>query len=320
MSTGLTAAATTASRIRDAARRAPLLLVAAGVFLYSTGPVMLQASQLSGPVFSFWRLWIGVAGLGVVVAVQRRFGVAVPEWRRWRVAAWAGVAFGAHQLLFFTAVKITTVVDVSLMNALAPIVTAIGARWMFGERPGHGFWRWAVIAIVGAALLAVAASAAPAGSAVGMTMALLNVVCFAIFFLLSKRGRDHLPVMTFLLGTILVAALVVSAFVGLTGAHPMRARGVDLALAAGVALGPGLIGHFIMTWPLRYVPANIPPVLRLAQPFIAGVLAWWLLGEPLSWRHVLAGTLVVVGAAGTVLSRDGRRLRAQAQAAEIDRP
>lgn len=69
MSTGLTAAATTASRIRDAARRAPLLLVAAGVFLYSTGPVMLQASQLSGPVFSFWRLWIGVAGLGVVVAV-----------------------------------------------------------------------------------------------------------------------------------------------------------------------------------------------------------------------------------------------------------
>lgn len=191
---------------------------------------------------------------------------------------------------------------------------------MFGERPGGGFWRWAIIAIVGAALLAVAASAAPAGSAVGMTMALLNVACFATFFLLSKRARDHLPVMAFLLGTILVAALVVSAFVAATGAHPWRARDVDLALAAGVALGPGLLGHFVMTWPLRYVPANIPPVLRLAQPFIAGALAWWLLGEALSWRHVFAGALVVVGAAGTVLSRDGRRLRAEARAGQLDGP
>lgn len=127
--------------------------MAVGVVLYSTGPVLLQTSTLSGPQFSFWRLWIaGGAGLAVTAST------------------------------------------------------------------------------------------------------------------------DHLPVMAFLLGTIFVAALLVSAFVALAGMDPTRATTTDLALAAAVALGPGLLGHFIMTWPLRYVPANIPPIMRLAQPFIAGPL------------------------------------------------
>jgi drug/metabolite transporter (DMT)-like permease len=40
------------------------------------------------------------------------------------------------------------------------------------------------------------------------------------------------------------------------------------------------------------------------------VLAWWVLGEALSWRHLIAGALVTVGAAGTIMGRDGRALRA----------
>jgi drug/metabolite transporter (DMT)-like permease len=303
----------TADRIRSAARRYPLVLVAAGVLLYSTGPVMVQASEVSGAVFSFWRLWIGVIALGGLTVVQLRAGVPRPRAHQWRVAVWAGVAFGAHQLLLFTAIRITTVVDVTLVGALAPVVTAAGARWMFAERPGRGFWGWAAVAIVGAALLAVAASSAPTGNVPGMVMALANVLAFAAFFLLSKRGRDHLAVVPFLFGTITVAAVVVSAFVLATGAPAMQVRVTDLALAAAVAIGPGTLGHFVMTWPLRYVPATIPPIMRLAQPFIAGALAWWLLSEPLSWRHLLAGALVVAGAAGTVLSSEGRRLRAEAR-------
>ena len=78
-------------RIQSSARRYPLLLVGAGVLLYSAGPVMLQASGLSGPVFSFWRLWFGVVVLGVATGVQRLTGVAWPTREQWRWAAMAGV-------------------------------------------------------------------------------------------------------------------------------------------------------------------------------------------------------------------------------------
>lgn len=301
-------------RVAGFAARFPLVLVASGVVLYSTGPIMLQASSLSGPAFSFWRLLIGAVLLTSLAATgaRRRHAPVLPgrEGRRWTVIA--GVCFGVHQLLFMTAVKLTSVVDVSLMNALAPVATALGAWWLFRERPGPRFFAWSALAIGGGAWLAVQASG-PTGNPLGMAMAIANVVCFAGFFLSSKRGREHVDVMPFLAGVMTVGVLLVGVFVAMTGVDVGSATRTDLLLAFGVAAGPGALGHFVMTWPLRWVPANIPPVMRLVQPALSGVLALLILGEPLGWVHVAGGLVVVVGAAGAVLSRDGRALQREAR-------
>ncbi len=276
---------------------------------------MLQRSGVSGPVFSFWRLWIGAAVLGsAALGVRVRTGQPLVRNRtalRW--PALAGVSFGIHQLMFMSAVKMTSVVDVALMNALAPIITALGAWWLFRERPGSRFFAWSAVAIGGGAFLALGASAGPTGNPGGMVLAVLNVVFFAGFFLTSKRGRDHIDVLPFLAGVMLVSAVVVSGYVLAVGEPVGAVARLDLLLAAGVALGPGALGHFVMTWPLRWVPANIPPVMRLAQPALSGGLALLVLGEPLTFSHLLGGLIVVTGAFGAISSRDGRKLRQQAR-------
>ena len=299
------------SGAQSLARSHPFVLVITGVLLYSTGPVLLQASSISGPAFSFWRLWIGAVILGAATWVQAS-GIGWPDGRAWRYSLWAGLAFAVHQLLFFSAVKVTSVADVSLMNALAPLVTAVGAAWLFGERPGHSFHRWSVLAIGGAIVIAVGGSGGPQGDPLGMTMAGVNVLAFAAFFLLSKKARDHLPVLPFLAGVMITAALSVSLFVAVTGIPVSGATGRDLLLAAAVAAGPGAVGHFVMTWPLRYVPATIPPVLKLAQPVLSGLLAFWLLAEPITGYHLIGGAVILAGVGGAMLSRGGRQMRRSA--------
>lgn len=290
--------------------------------LYSTGPVMLQSSALSGPAFSFWRLWIGAAFLGgLAIGRSRRDGAPLlpgGAGRTWAIRA--GVAFGIHQLMFMTAVKLTSVVDVALMNALAPIATALGAWWLFRERPGSRFFAWSAVAIGGGAALAISASGGPTGDPAGMALAVGNVAFFAVFFLASKASRDHIDVLPFLAVVMVVAAVLVSGYVLVTGEAVGVATGRDLLLAGGVAVGPGALGHFVMTWPLRWVPANIPPVMRLAQPAIAGILALLVLGEPLSLVHLLGGLVVVVGAAGAIGSRDGRALQREARESAARQP
>lgn len=286
-------------------------MVAVGIVLYSTGPVLLQASSISGPAFSFWRLWIGAAILGAATWWQST-AIGWPGRRAWRFPLWAGVAFAMHQLLFFTAVKVTSVADVTLMNALAPLVTAVGAAWLFGERPGPRFHRWSVLAIIGALVIAAGASGGPSGNPVGMSMAAGNVVAFAAFYLLSKKARDHLAVLPFLAGVMTVAAVTVSAFVGITGTPVDTASARDVLLAAAVAAGPGAVGHFVSTWPLRFLPANIPPVLRLGQPVLAALFAYWLLGEAITGYHVLGGAVVLGGVGGAMLSKSARSLRSAA--------
>lgn len=306
------------------AERYPLVLVGFGVLLYSTGPVLLQSSSVSGAVFSFWRLWIGTAVLGISAALLRlRRGqtpVTLHTGGAWRWPVVAGVFFGIHQLMFMTAVKMTSVVDVALMNALAPVITALGAWWLFRERPGSRFYAWSLLAIGGGAYLAVGASAGPAGNPVGMVLAVLNVVFFAGFFLASKRSRQHISVLPFLAGVMGTAAVVVSAWIMLTGTDVGTVTSRDLWLAFAVAAGPGAVGHFVMTWPLAFVPANIPPVMRLAQPAIAGILAWLFLGEVLTGTHVLGGVVIVIGAAGAIASKDGRNLRRQARLGDVPIP
>ena len=295
-------------RAAQLGERYPLALIVFGVFVFSTGPVLVQWSDVTGPVLSFWRLWIGVAGTGLLTLVHIRVSGRAPSREGWVWSGRAGIAFGFHQLMFMIAIKATSVVDVTLMQVLAPIVVAILAVPMFGERPGSRFRVWSLVAVAGAAVVAAAGSTGPEGEPAGMALAAGNVVLYALFFVWSKQGRGHIDVVPFLFGVMTLAAITVSAFVVVAGERPGSIDGGDLALAAAIALVPGGLGHFVSTWPLRWVPANIPPLLQLAIPFLSGGLAWLLLDEGITVLHVVGGCLTIAGVAGAIRSPAGRRL------------
>jgi len=302
MATSVTTPSSTADRLQRAGRRQPLAPIWFGVALYSTGPVFVQASSLSGPVFSFWRLWLGVPVLGVATLLLLRKGGRLPDLRALRWPLYSGLAFGLHQLMFMTALKATSVTDVSLMNTLAPIIVAIVAVPLFGERPSRTFRLWTLLAMAGAAVVVLGAAGGPEGQPLGMVLALGNVFAFAAFFLVSKLSRADIDVLPFLLGTMFVAALTVSAFVWITHQPLGAISGRDLLYTLAVAAGPGAVGHFATTWPLRWVAANVPPVIRLAQPVLSGLLAFLILGEAVTTAHLLGGSLTLAGVCGALLS------------------
>ena len=312
-------AETTSRRERTAgfAERHPISLIVLGVVVFSTGPVLVQWSELTGPVLSFWRLWIGVTGTAMLTAVHLRVTGRRPSRAGWTGAAWAGIAFGVHQLMFMTAVKATSVVDVTLMQVLAPIVVAVIAVRLFDERPGARFRIWSIVAVAGAAGVAVAGSSGPKGDPAGMALAAANVVMYALFFVMSKRTREHIDVVPFLFAAMSVAAVTVSAYCLLTGAPIAATRRGDIVIPLVMAAIPGGIGHFVSTWPLRWVPANIPPLLQLAIPFLSGALAWVLLGEGITLMHLVSGALTIIGVAGAIYSPGGRRLVREHDAALV---
>ena len=288
-------------------RRAPTAPVGAAVLLYSTGPVLAQATSVSGPVFSFWRLWFGVAVLGSAMVVHAAITGRWPALAAWRWSLGAGAAFGLHQLLMFSAIKATTVADVTLVGTLSPVVTALIALPFFRERPGVPFRLWSLVAMVGTAVVVIGASTSPEGDPAGMVLALANVFAFAAFFLLSKGSRGQLGVLPFLTGVMTVAAVVVSTYVVVTPEAIGTATTRDLVLCLIVAVVPGALGHAVMTWPLGWVPANVPPVLRLGVPVFASIWAWWLLSEPITLWHLTGGLVTIGGVAGAILSPSGRR-------------
>jgi drug/metabolite transporter (DMT)-like permease len=290
------------ARIRALGQRSPITAVVFGVVLFSTGPVMIAGATVSGPVFSFWRLWIGVVVLGIATLIYGRSRRGWPTLAGWKWAAICGLAFGFHQLTFMTALRLTSVVDVTLMNTIAPIVVGALAVPMFGERPGVGFRLWSVVAIGGTAIVVLAGSSGPNGDPIGMLLGALNVVGYSIYFVWSKLARDKIDTVPFLFGTTLFAALSVTVFVLFAGEPLTEISAHDLLLCVLVAALPGFLGHFAVTWSLRWVPANIPPVIMLAIPVLSGLMAWVFVGQGVHPAQVLGGAITIVGVAGALRS------------------
>lgn len=300
MATTTTPAVDDATGVRALARRSPVGVVVFAVVLFSTGPVMVGASDLSGPVFSFWRLWIGSGVLFVVALLNARRTHRWPSATGWKWACLGGVAFGLHQLTFMSALRMTSVVDVTLMNTIAPIVVAALAVPLFGERTGPAFRIWSGVAMVGAALVILAGSSGPEGDPLGMVLAAVNVVFYALFFVWSKQGREHIDPVSFIFGATFGAALTVSLFVVGAGDGVGSIGGRDLLLCIAVAMIPGFIGHFSITWSLRWVPANLPPVIMLTIPALSGLQAWAFIDQGITWAQVAAGVITLVGVAGAL--------------------
>lgn len=278
------------------------------MLLFSTGPVAVASAEASGPVLSFWRLWIGAALMGALSWIQVRSSGRRPDRTGWTWAGRCGVAFGVHQLFFMIAIKETSVVDVTLMQVLQPVFVGLLAVVLFGERPGRGFRLWSLVAIVGAAVVVLAGAGGPEGEPVGMALAAANVVFFAFYFVWSKQARDHIDTVPFLFGVVVAAGLVVGLYVLVAGEDAGGIGRDDLLRAVFIAAIPGALGHFVTTWPLRQVAANVPPVMQLAMPFLAGGLAWLLLDQRVTWLHVLGGAITSAGVVGSLLSPSGRRL------------
>ena len=293
----------------------PLLMLAIGVVLFSSGPVLIAASSTSGSVLSFWRLWMGAAVLGLVTVWRGRTSGTRASASGWRWTVAAGVAFGVHQLFFMIAIKATSVVDVTLMQTLQPILVGVLALLIFGERPGATFRLWSAVAVVGAAVVVLAGTSGPQGDPVGMALAIANVVFFALYFVSSKQAMVHISAVPFLFGVAVVAGLPVTLFVAVTGERPFAISGTDLVIAALIAVVPGALGHFVSTHPLSRVAANIPPVMQLGMPFIAGAFAWLLLGQAISALHLVGGLITVAGVVGALVSPGGRRLTRSPRAA-----
>jgi len=270
--------------------------------------VAVASAEASGPVLSFWRLWIGAALMGLLSWIQIRTSGRRPDRAGWTWAARCGIAFGVHQLFFMIAIKATSVVDVTLMQVLQPVFVGLLAAASFGERPGRGFRVWSLVAIVGAAVVVLAGAGGPEGEPVGMALAAANVVFFAFYFVWSKQARDHIDTVPFLFGVVVAAGVVVGLYLLVVGEAVGGIGGGDLVRALYIAAIPGALGHFVTTWPLRQVAANVPPVMQLAMPFLAGGLAWLLLDQRVTWLHVLGGAITIAGVVGSLASPSGRRL------------
>ena len=274
------------------------LLVALGACLWGCWCLFLRPAGLTGPQSAF--LCLAVLSLPLPFVLRRA------PWKDRRATlalVLHGVFDAANAALFFAAVQRGPVAIAVLTHYLAPLLIALAAPWLLGERRSSRALLGAPLTLVGLALLL----GAPQAGGAAPTTALLGAGS-AVFFMANvlaakAAARAYSPLAITVLHAPVAALSLLLVFRG-EALPPVLGPGV-LWVAAGSLLC-GLVGNTVFNMGLRRVPTTAASALTYLEPLTAALLGLVVFGEALG-PLALVGSVLVLGCGAWVAAESRPR-------------
>lgn len=293
----------------------------------SAKPYWVLALSLLG--ISFAGPLVRLSGADAVTIAVWRLGfslilVAVPlvisgQWRDWRrldaarfaIAAAAGVALALHFWAWNASIHMTTIAaSVTLVNLQPAVVAAISA-YVLREAPTRRQLVGIAVAIIGAMIIAapdLEAGLGPGGNRplLGNLLAISAAVTAGVYYSIGRTLRKSLGIWAYVgivYATAFVTLWVIAISRGVSlGPQPPR----EIAIFAGLALGPMLLGHTGMNWALKFLPAYVVNLTVLGEPVGATLLGALI---PSIGQIPTVATLVggAIGLGGVIIAAGGTR-------------
>ena len=215
--------------------------------------------------------------------------------RQLALACAAGLLLALHYTAWMTSLSFASTFVSTALVCTQPLFVAALSGILLHEPIKREAIPGAVVAIIGAALIALLSMTGEQGSLLGDVLALAGAVLMAGHWLCGRAARRNLPALGYMTLVYLVTAgclLGISPLLG--GFQFTRASlGGILVLALVCTLG----GHALMTYLLGYVSADVVSFALLGEPIGAGIWALLLFGEPVTLPLLIGGMMVIGGLA-----------------------
>ncbi|WP_225333707.1 DMT family transporter [Halomicrobium urmianum] len=288
-------------------RVSPRVALGVAVLAVSTSAILVRWSEAPSAVAAFYRVLFTTVLVAPAATLRR------PGWhrrlsgRRFAAATLAGLALAVHFAAWFESLSWTSVAaSVTLVQA-QPLFVVAGAALVLDERVTR--WTVAGVAVALAGTVAMSLGDLLSGGAVGPRplygngLALLGAVAAAAYVLAGRSLRQRLPLLPYVTVVYAVAAAGLLAVVLASGHRLAGYAAREWVLFAGMAVGPGILGHTLVNWSLAHVRSSLVSVTLLGEPVGSALLALVLLSEVPGVWTVAGGAVVLVGIVVTASSR-----------------
>ncbi|WP_419552605.1 DMT family transporter [Candidatus Poriferisodalis sp.] len=271
----------------------------------ASGVIAKGLSELGPLAVVFWRMWLYT---GLVLLFLWANGTPL-KWSSIKISAWGGFSLAFDIMLFFTALRLTTVANATVVASLQPLLMLYLAPKLFGEQPRGRHWGIVMIASGGIAIVVFGSSGIPEWSLLGDLLAALTLFAWTGYFVFSKLSTRKISSAQYTGGSALVCSLVCSPFaIGSGQVFDIPSPGAWVWLVI-LSIGPGFASHMLMNWSLARIPAWVGSTMTLAIPVTSTLMAWAFLGDEVSlWQFV--GMTVVMFSLAVVVVDQSRGARA----------
>jgi drug/metabolite transporter (DMT)-like permease len=275
---------------------APLLAVGTTLVLWSSAFVAIRHLGHSvGPgALSLGRLLVASAALGVLLLARGRR--RLPARADWPLLVLGGASwFGLYNLSLNESERRIDAGTAALLVQVGPIIVALLATVFLGERLTSSLVIGMAIGFGGVVLIGEASSSHSGGDLVGVLLAVVAAVSFAVGVLSQKRLLRRLSALEVTFWYCLVGTLVCLPWSGQLVHVVGTAPAATLAWIVYLGVFPSAVAFTTWAFALSSADAGRFSLSTFLVPFLTALLAWLTLHEVPPALAFVGGALCIGG-------------------------
>lgn len=281
----------------------PYIIIMIASIAISTSAIFVKlADQAPAGITAAYRLIIAVLIMLPIVLIKYKHEFRLISKKDWFLSTFAGLFLALHFILWFESLNYTSVASSTVLVTMQPVFAFIGTYILFQERFSYGAVISMVITIIGGFIISWGDFQFSGMALFGDILALLGSVAVTIYFLAGQSTRKRVSLMTYTfivygvsaLALIIYNLIMQNSFIGYPADHWW--------MFLGLAIIPTFLGHTLFNWALKWLSSSTISMATLFEPVGATVLAYFILGETITWSQFLGGAIVLFGLYLFVLS------------------
>ena len=276
-----------------------IALLMFGVFCCATAAIVIRMSSIHHFTLSALRLLMAALVL-TPLFIRERLKHGESYTRHDLLATvLPGVLLGIHFISWIAGVRMTTVVNGSLIVNLVPIAMPFFLFFLLRERLTAREWLATGIAISGMTLLIGCDFAISREFFAGDIVCFVSMLFFCLYLALGRKYRHIKSIWLYVVPMYYVAGsfcLLASVCWGLTmdpAALLQFYPAKEWMWVACLSIVPTVIGHSILNHSMKHLRGQVVSILTMGQFVFAGIMAYFFLSQVPHWSLYAAAALLV---------------------------
>ena len=269
------------------------MILIVGLLAISTSPVIARLLPLvPAAVIAFWRMATASAMLWSYSSIRPQESI---EPKNIRLILAAGFLLAMHFVFWFSALKLTSIANTTVLGIVAPAFTLLFERVWYKRKLSWITITALSIILVGGIIVQGEDLGSMGGAGLGNIMAILSAIFLGSVFLIGAKVRKNTPVITYtrMVYTVSAIVLLVSSLVLDNQIIGYTINNYFWLLMLGLI--PTLIGHTAFSYSIKFVSPTVIATFPLGEPLIASYLAWLLFAEKVPFYVVGGGLVIFIG-------------------------
>ena len=271
-----------------------IFLMLLALLSISSSPIVARLIELPAVTISFWRMAFAGVFLWSYSGLRNEKKDKLSKFSISKTII-AGILLGVHFAFFYTAVKLTTIANATILGTLAPFFTLVMEIVILKRRYKKIIYFGLILSIIGSAIIMFDDISFSSQHGLGNLCALICSICLSISFMIAEdiRKTEGTVQFTRLLYIIAAITLVFISFITLDDLNINESYNLIGLIYLGLV--PTLLGHNVFYYSLRYITPTIVATIPLGEPVIASIIASYIFLEAISLSTISGGAFCIIG-------------------------